>query len=355
MDNVGDMVMLSPALESLRQAYPAASITLLASPAGARVAPMLPQVDDVIVHRAAWQALGGVGRPDVEAQQALFAELATRQFDAAFIFTSFSQSPFPPAYACYLAGVPVRVGQSAEFGGAVLSHAVTPPAREAHQADRNLHLLREAGVPAAAPRLRLSVPAEDAEHIDALLAAAGVGREEPFILVAPGASCAARRYPARRSGAAARQLSHATGLPVVIAGGQEEGDTATETLAAIGGARGVSLAGQTTVPQLAALIRRASLLLANDSGPMHIADALETPMVITFSGTDLESQWRPRTAPAVILRRPTACAPCYRFECPTALECLDIPPEEVVAAGLHLLETTASVRRTNHEEMAVSA
>jgi ADP-heptose:LPS heptosyltransferase len=91
---------------------------------------------------------------------------------------------------------------------------------------------------------------------------------------------------------------------------------------------------------MAAVLRRSRLVLANDSGPMHLADAFGRPMVILFSGTEIEEQWRPRGAPARLLRRPTDCAPCYRFHCPFQMECLDIPPEEVVAAALDLLEQT---------------
>jgi ADP-heptose:LPS heptosyltransferase len=178
----------------------------------------------------------------------------------------------------------------------------------------------------------MAVPDAAVESASRLLAESGIAGDEPFILLAPGASCAARRYSAERFGMAAAALSRATGLPVVLAGAANEEATVARAAAAMGECRAVSLTGRTSVPELAGLISRAHLLLANDSGPMHMADALGTPMVILFAGTDLESQWRPRTAPAVLLRRPTACAPCYRFECPTAHECLDIPPEEVEVA-----------------------
>ncbi len=101
--------------------------------------------------------------------------------------------------------------------------------------------------------------------------------------------------------------------------------------------RWAALAGETTIPELAAIIGRSALVLANDSGPMHIADALRRPMVILFSGTELERQWAPRNAPALLLRRETTCSPCYAFACPYGMECLDISPDEVAAAALRLL------------------
>jgi ADP-heptose:LPS heptosyltransferase len=95
------------------------------------------------------------------------------------------------------------------------------------------------------------------------------------------------------------------------------------------------------VPDLAAAIARASLLVGNNSGPMHLADAVGCPMVILYSGTDFEEQWRPRGARSRLLRRPTNCHPCYRFECPFNLECLDLPPATVVEACEELLDTSS--------------
>ena len=94
---------------------------------------------------------------------------------------------------------------------------------------------------------------------------------------------------------------------------------------------------QTTLGEYAALIESAALVICNDTLPMHLADALSTPLVVLFSGTDLEEQWRPRNTLARLLRRPTACYPCYLFECPIGLPCLDVKPEEVAAIVQELL------------------
>jgi ADP-heptose:LPS heptosyltransferase len=104
------------------------------------------------------------------------------------------------------------------------------------------------------------------------------------------------------------------------------------------------LLGGTTVPEYAALIARAALVICNDSLPMHLADALLTPAVVLYAGTDLESQWRPRTTPHVLLRSETSCYPCYRFDCPIGLPCLDFTPEEVVSAALGLLARVGGSR-----------
>lgn len=340
LDNIGDVVMLSPALRAVRAALPGASVTLMASPAGSQAAPLLGEVDDVLVLRAVWQDASWDMPLDPDRELALVRDLAGRAFDAAVIFTSFSQSPYPPAYACYLAGIPIRLGQSKEFGGSLLSRWVRAPEDRVHQAERNLHLLEGAGFAVPDRDLRLEVPPEADAEAAATLAACGVDPDGPFVLVAPGASAAARRYPAERFTRAASLL--AAELPVVAIGSERE-RPALERAFARAGPAVRTLIGRTEVPHLAAIVRRSSLVVANNSLAIHLADAFERPVVVTYSGTDLESQWMPRSAPAVALRRPTFCSPCYRFECPYALECLDVPPEEVAAVGLRLLAGSREV------------
>ncbi len=336
LDNIGDVVMLGPAFRSLRRALPRAQITLMASPAGTKAAPLLPWIDDVLTLRAVWQDASSSMPLDPGGQFALIDDLRLRCFDAALIFTSFSQSPWPPAYACYMAGIPLRAGQSKEFGGSVLSHWIRPPDDAAHQTDRNLHMLESLGFETAGRELELRVPEGDDEQAERLLDEAGIDPDEPFIVLAPGASCSARRYDPMRFAEAAKMIADASGLPLVTVGGERDRAAAEPTIER---ARARSLIGRDTIPRLAAILSRATLVITNNSGPMHIADAFRRPMVVLYSGAERMEQWRPRSAPARLLRREVACSPCYRFECPYSMECLDLPPEEVAGAALELLET----------------
>src|SRR5881275_1282862 len=149
-DNVGDVIMLGPALRAVKETSPhppkagTRRITLLASRAGATGAPLLPWVDDVVVWRTLWQDLGELGF-DPARERELVALLAERRFDAALIFTSFSQTPHVPGYVCYLAGIPLRAGESKEFGGATLTSELRGAPDELHQAERNLRLVEHLG------------------------------------------------------------------------------------------------------------------------------------------------------------------------------------------------------------------
>lgn len=322
LDNLGDVVMVTPALRALRAALPAgAALDLLASPAGASLAPLLADVDEVHAVSAVWQDADARLPLDPARELALVERL--RGYDAVVAFTSFAQSPWPVAYAAYLAGVPVRVGTSKEFGGSVLTSRLPAPPDEQHQTDRALALLASVGVPPRGTHLSLRVPADARDRADAVRRAAGL--PAAYAVLAPGASCPSRRYPPERFAAAARGL----GMPVAVVGTERE----RELVERITGPGVVGLAGLLDVPALAALLEGAQVAVTNNSGGMHLADAVGTPVVALFAGTEDESQFAPRSVPARLLRVPTACAPCRAFVCPYAHECLDVDPADVALAA----------------------
>ena len=340
LGNIKDVLMVSPAVGAVRRAWPSAELTLMVSPAGATVAGWVPGLDEVFVHRALWQDVQSDIAFDPAREQLLITELARRSFDVALIFTGVAQSPLPFAYACYLAGISVRAGQSREFGGKVLTHWVRPLADDAHQVDRNLHLVHEVGISVPRPEnavMRVLVPR--AAHAQAQMLLQEQGISGDFVVIAPGATCGARRYPKDCYAAVAAGLRQA-GRVVVVVGGPKDAACGAGIASASGA---ISLCGQTDIAVLAALLARARLLIGNDAAPMHMADAVGCPMVILYAGTDLEARWRPRHAPARILRRPTACSPCYRLACPYDLECLAISPAKVVAQALELMGGTLRV------------
>ena len=327
LDNAGDVVMLGPALRAIKTTSPDCEITLLASPAGAKVAPLLPWVDSVLIWRSIWQDLGQLPF-DPARENELINLLSERSFDAAVIFTSFSQTPHVAAHVCYLAGIPLRAGESKEFGGGTLSAELRGTPDGTHQVDRNLHLVQTLGFTDIDPALEVAIPDASRESAARRLRNVGITPDQPLALLHPGASAAARRYPATR-------FKHVTdlllnrGWPLVVTGSERERDL-LESVA--GDNAAIPVLTDLSIQEFAALIARASVVVCGNTLPLHLADATGTPVVALYSGTELISQWGPRYAPSRMLQRATDCAPCYRFTCPIGLPCLDVDPEEVVAA-----------------------
>jgi ADP-heptose:LPS heptosyltransferase len=333
LDNAGDVLMLGPALRAVKDTTPGARVTLLATPAGTQAARLLPWVDDVITWRPIWQDLGHLPfAPERELE--LVATLAARRFDAALIFSSFSQSPHPPGYVCYLAGIPLRAGESKEFGGRCLTDELRGAPNSMHQVERNLRLVEALGFVARDRRMVARVDEQARASVDDLLAGTGLDPKRSFVLLHPGASAQARRYPPERMGGVARLLGE-RGHQVLVTGGAREGELLAAVLAEAPAAR--SPAGETSIEEYAALVARAALVICGNTLPLHLADALGTPVLALYSGTDLEEQWRPRFAPHRLLRKHTPCHPCYLFACPFDLACLDFSPQQVANAAEELI------------------
>src|SRR5215207_837874 len=205
LDNAGDVVMLGPALRAIKTTLPDCQITLLASPAGAKAAALLPRLDSVLVWRSIWQDLGKLPL-DPARENELIQLIAERSFDAAVIFTSFSQTPHVAAYVCYLAGIPLRAGESKEFGGGTLSTELRGTPDESHQVDRNLRLVQALGFTEIDPALEIAIPDASREEVMRRLWDLGIPPYQPLALLHPGASAEARRYPALRFGQVAELL-----------------------------------------------------------------------------------------------------------------------------------------------------
>lgn len=139
LGGIEDVVLTAPALRTLRQSLPNTDITLMTTPACSQVALQQSWVDNVLVYES------GVMSANTEREIELIETLRDRCFDAAIIFTN-TESPYPLAYICYLAGIPIRLGQSQEFGGSVLSQCVKPQGSNTHiEVDKQLFLLESAG------------------------------------------------------------------------------------------------------------------------------------------------------------------------------------------------------------------
>src|SRR5436309_13842789 len=158
LDNIGDVIMLGPALRAVKESSPRARLTLLVTPGGAAAAPLLPLIDDVIVWRPIWQDVGGRIEFSPAREQELIELLAKREFDASLIFTSFSQTPHVPGYVCYLAGIPLRAGESKEFAGSTLTTELKGTPDQMHQVERNLRLVEQLGFMANDRQLMVAIP-----------------------------------------------------------------------------------------------------------------------------------------------------------------------------------------------------
>lgn len=339
LDNLGDVLLCTPAFRAVRAALLEARLTLWASPAGAQALDLCPELDDALVADVPWMDVPRTLPQDPERELRLIREIRRRRFDGAIVFTSYHQSPLPAAYACYLAGVPLRHAESVDFPGSLLTSRHRTAPRAVHEVERALDLVAGLGFTTNDRAIRLRVPAEARAAVDARLAALAPGRG-PLIVLHPGCTAASRTYPWQRYARAADLLIERLGARVVLTGGPAEVEL-VERLRAAMARPALSLAGQTSLAELAAVIAAADLLITNNTGPMHLAAGVGTPVVAPFALTNRPEQWGPWLVPHRLLFRTVPCAFCHQFVCPTDHACLlGVAPEEVAEAAIDLLAAT---------------
>ncbi len=340
LGDTSSIVMLSPALRALREALPEAELTLITSPAGSQMSPLLPWVDHVMVDQAVRQDSSGSRSINPREEIAFIERLRSQNFSIALIFCGVSQSPTRAALACYLAGIPYRVGFGKGMSGSMLSHLLSPPADDLHQVDRNLNLLRAIGISQADQRMELNIPENVENRANELLGRAGLELNIPYTILAPGSIGIFGEYAPNHFAAVARILAAQADQQLVVVGTPAEARTIQPVLQVADEnlyGNVYSLVEKTTLPELAAIIRQASLTIANPSVSMHFADVFGCPIVILHSETDMVNQWMPRNSSVRLLSRPAVCSDCNQTDCPNGIHCLDVRPEEVAIAALEML------------------
>ncbi len=283
-DRMGDMVLTIPAMRALKTKYPGARLSVWISASTRDLVDGLPFIDEVIVQEANLGWIGYLG---------LIARLRRSRFDLAVIFHTKQKTNL----ACFLAGVPVRLGYLNSKCGFFLTHPVKDERHFGikHELDYCLDLLKMVGVENADPRLELGFNQAADKWADRIVRElAGLG---PLVALHPDASCPTRHWPVDSFALVSARLSRELNARVVIVGGPTTRPFAARI-------PGIDLTGQFSLAQLVAFIKRCSLLISNDSGPVHLAAATGTPVISLFlrkqPGINPE-RWKPLSANAVLL------------------------------------------------------
>jgi heptosyltransferase-2 len=314
---IGDAVMSLPFLRALKRHAPARRLAVLARPGPASVYRAEGSADGVLV-------ASGVA--------AAARSAATGGFGEAWLLPN----SFRAALVSFLARIPERIGYASDGRAPLLTSGLPPPPRTDHQLRDYDALLESRGIePDLAPP-RLPVSPESADIAAFALARAGVPPNRPLVLLAPGAAFGwTKRWPAERFGHLGRLLLERGFLCALVIGPREE-PLAEEARVAAGGYL-PALGADLDPMGVAALAARSRVVVSNDSGPMHLAAAVGTPVVSMFGPTD-PGRTGPTGVPSEVLDRYVFCSPCYLKECPYRHECMrEIAVEDVLGAVLRVL------------------
>ncbi len=320
---IGDAVLLAPVIRSIKKQFPTIQITVLAEQRNAGVFPLIPGVDRLFCY----------DRP-----RELFQALRC-SYDAVIDTEQWHRLS---AVVARIASAPVKIGFDTNERRRMFTHSI-PYSHDDYEAVSFAHLLEPLGLESrAVERVApfLSVPDAVSGNVAGLLESF---RDEPFVVVFPGASIPERRWGADRFRRVAELLS-SFGIRIVIVGGKEDHQQG-EVI--VGGGLGLNLAGLTSLAVTAAVIQKSTLLVSGDSGVLHIAAGLGVPTVSLF-GPGRTKKWAPRGEHHIVINKGLPCSPCTTFgntpPCLHDTRCMrDISVDEVVNAVTMLLTSVGAI------------
>jgi heptosyltransferase-2 len=305
---VGDSILAIPAMKAVRARFPDAEITLLVRPWVAGVFKAAPFIDRL------WTEPRPAGIGD---WMRITASIRRNRFDMALLFPN----SFESAAMIFLGRVPQRVGYATDGRRWLLTNSLKPVREKRHQVHYYLDLAGAVSANVDQPSIAIEATTEEKTQASRLLASSGIATDRHFLVLNPGAAYgSAKRWSEQGFADAGDTLAKEMDLDVVIIGSEVE-RTIAESIQKRMRSRVAVLNGQTSLETLIGVISGSSLVLTNDSGPMHMAAALGVPTVAVFGATDdvVTGPWGPH---ARVVKEPVECSPCMLRECPIDHRCM---------------------------------
>jgi heptosyltransferase-2 len=334
LDRIGDVVLSTPVLRAARTAWPGAFIAMMVRSACRDVVDGHPDLNAAIVydkegaHKSALSTLG-------------FAwGLRRYRFDTALVLHPSNRAHWIP----WLAGIPRRIGYDRKQPW-LLTHRIPHDKHEGqkHESEYALDMLRIFGIEPGTPQPFVAVDPAAKARIDQLLRTAHIGSGARLVAVHPSASCVSKRWAPERFAQVADQLTAKNGISICLIAGPQDRSFA-QAVERCMQQRVSNLAGQLSVRESAALLARCRLLISNDSGPVHLAAAVGTPVVDIFGRNQAglsPKRWGALGQGHVVLHKEVGCEVCLAHNCQIAFKCLtELSVQEVYAAAVGVLHPT---------------
>jgi heptosyltransferase-2 len=331
-DRIGDVLLSTPVIKTVREIYPSAYIAMMVSPYAKDIVENNPYLDDVVIYDKDYRHKGWLS-------SVKFAlRLRKKRFDLAIVLHPTNRVHL----ITFFAGIPKRVGYDRKFGFLLtdkIKH--TKQFGEKHESEYSLDLLRYLGIEPKDKSSFMPIRPESEEWVEELCARESIKDSDRLLAVHPGASCPSKIWPAERFARVADKLVDKYGFKVLIIAGPKDLKIAERVIKNIQHPA-INLAGMTSVSQLASLLRRCQLFISNDSGPVHIASAVGTPVISIFGRNQKglsPKRWGPIGKRDRILHKEVGCIECLAHNCKKEFACLKaITVDEVVKVADSILK-----------------
>ncbi|MCM8780671.1 MAG: lipopolysaccharide heptosyltransferase II [Candidatus Omnitrophica bacterium] len=330
-DRIGDVVLSTPVIKALRDSYPDAYIAMMVS---AHAKPILdgnPYLDKVIVydkrkrHRSWWNSMR------------FCFDLRKIRFDLALILHPTNRVHL----ITFFAGIPRRIGYNRKFGFLLTDRIRHLKQQgEKHELEYNLDLVRYLGIQPKDKSLFMPINPQSERWVDELMQREGIKESDRILAIHPGASCPSKLWPCDRFAQVADRLIEKYGFKVLVVAGTKDVGLAQDLIQHMHHPA-INLAGKTSILQLASLLKRCQLFISNDSGPVHIASAVSTPVISIFGRNQKglsPKRWGPIGKKAHFIHKEVGCIECLAHNCKRDFACLKaITVEDVLGVADSIL------------------
>jgi ADP-heptose:LPS heptosyltransferase len=284
-DNMGDVIMTTPALRALKQTF-GCRVTLLTSTMGSLITPYIKEVDETIACDLPW--IKSNAATESNPCFTLIEKLKKYQFDAVIIFTVYSQNPLPAAMLAYMANIPLRLAYCRENPYDLLTDWIPdkePYSGIKHQVKRDLHLVKNIG--AETNDEHFSVDYSRNAYSSALLKLSSIGFDagREFIIAHPGVSEEKRRYPTASWIKALKMIKDEADVQILLTGSKNE-NALTRNIQYAVGKNAFAVAELLSLEESIAVIANAALVISVNTSTTHIASAFKTPVVVLYAQTN---------------------------------------------------------------------
>jgi lipopolysaccharide heptosyltransferase II len=325
-DRIGDLVLSVPVFYEIRRKFPKAYLAALTFLENREILEGNPYLDEGILYDKKGSEKSWFG-------QFLFSRrIAAKKFDIVIHLHATNRMH----WMSWLAGIPERIGWDRKSAWALTQpFADTKKEGLRHESEYNFDLLAPLGISAPAkPALYFPVTEKHLRSLEVLLRQHKVPENIPWIVLSPGASCPSKRWPAWKFGMLAEGLAQKYEVAIVGVGTDADKNF-METIQSQMTAPFYDLSGHLSLGLLAALLQKSALLISNDSGPVHIASAMGTPVVSIFGRNQpglSPKRWKPLGEKSKVVWKDVGCNPCLAHACQINFLCLDVISEKDVLA-----------------------
>lgn len=325
---LGDALFSTPAIRAIRKHHPSDRVECLAPPRCREVLENNPYLDEVLSWSDDTRFFNSLA-----STLRLVTELKKRKFDKAYFFHGSNTK----AFAALLAGVRERLGIAPVGKGRFLTRSIAPLSGPPHRIDKFLHFTESLGIKSDGRSMDF-VPKKCDVEVRKLLSRVGIDEGQPFVVMHAGGNWDLKRWPAKHFAEWIHLFYEKRGWKTVLCGTPAESTLADQIVSESGADKARSLCGQTSLSELAQILRLSRFLISNDSGPIHLAASQRTKILGVFGPTSLLETGPVSEEAVSIARIDTGCQiPCYFKSCDHRV-CMDwLSPSRVAAMAEELI------------------